>query len=106
MGRPLTPGGEHTPEGTQVLRADPDDRVINLDALTYAGNLENLKELRELVRQLGRGGGRGPRRRAPREASPEASRCQEPSPPSTDHSPDPMTNSIGGSHWMDRRGPQ
>jgi len=30
-------------------------------------NLENLKELRELVRQLGRSGGRGPRRRAPRE---------------------------------------
>jgi len=34
--------------------------------------LEDLKELRELVRQLGRGGGRGPRRRAPREV--EASR--------------------------------
>lgn len=29
--------------------------------------LENLRELRDLVRQLGRGGGRGPRRRAPRE---------------------------------------
>jgi len=29
--------------------------------------LEDLQELRDLVRQLGRGGGRGPRRRAPRE---------------------------------------
>lgn len=29
--------------------------------------LENLKELRELVRSLGRGGGRGPIRRAPKE---------------------------------------
>ena len=27
------------------LQAHPDDRVINLDALTYAGNLENLKDI-------------------------------------------------------------
>jgi dTDP-glucose 4,6-dehydratase len=27
------------------MRNNPDDRVINLDALTYAGNLENLKDL-------------------------------------------------------------
>jgi len=27
------------------LRNNPDDQIINLDALTYAGNLENLKEL-------------------------------------------------------------
>jgi hypothetical protein len=29
--------------------------------------LENLTELRELVRQLGRSGGKGPKRRAPQE---------------------------------------
>jgi hypothetical protein len=29
--------------------------------------LENLKELRDLVRQLGRAGGKGPKRRAPEE---------------------------------------
>ena len=28
-----------------LLEDRPDDRVINLDALTYAGNLENLKDV-------------------------------------------------------------
>ena len=28
-----------------LLRARPDVRVVNLDALTYAGSLENLKDL-------------------------------------------------------------
>ena len=36
-----------------------------IDALRR--KLERLKELRELVRSLGRAGGRGPRRRAPEE---------------------------------------
>lgn len=27
------------------MRNHPDDSVVNLDALTYAGNLENLKEV-------------------------------------------------------------
>ena len=26
-----------------VLESHPEDRVVNLDALTYAGNLENLR---------------------------------------------------------------
>lgn len=29
----------------QVLRAHPEDQVINLDKLTYAGNLENLSDV-------------------------------------------------------------
>lgn len=32
--------------------------------------LENLRELRDLVRQLGRAGGKGPLRKAPQEVSP------------------------------------
>ena len=28
-----------------ILKTYPDYEVVNLDALTYAGNLENLKEL-------------------------------------------------------------
>ena len=29
------------------LECYPDDRVINLDALTYAGNLENLEQIQD-----------------------------------------------------------
>lgn len=31
----------------QMLKEHPDHRIINVDALTYAGNLENLKEVHE-----------------------------------------------------------
>lgn len=36
--------------------------------------LESLRELRELVRSLGRGGGKGPLKKAPEEASPAKSK--------------------------------
>ncbi len=35
-----------------LLRAEPTARVINLDLLTYAGNLENLKELPDASRHI------------------------------------------------------
>ena len=37
--------------------------------------LENLKELRDLVRQLGRAGGKGPLRKAPQEVQPSLCAC-------------------------------
>lgn len=37
--------------------------------------LENLKELRDLVRQLGRAGGKGPLRKAPQEVQPSVCAC-------------------------------
>ena len=37
--------------------------------------LENLKELRDLVRQLGRAGGKGPLRKAPQEVQPSLCTC-------------------------------
>ncbi len=40
--------------------------------------LENLKELRDLVRQLGRASGKGPKRRAPEEVLPHLSGHLEP----------------------------
>ncbi len=35
-----------------LLRADPDIRIVNLDALTYAGSLENLKGLSDPERHI------------------------------------------------------
>jgi len=35
-----------------LLRANPDSRIVNLDALTYAGSLENLKDLPEAERHV------------------------------------------------------
>ncbi len=35
-----------------LLKAEPNIRVINLDALTYAGSLENLKDLPDESRHL------------------------------------------------------
>ncbi|MBI4385665.1 dTDP-glucose 4,6-dehydratase [Candidatus Parcubacteria bacterium] len=38
-----------------VLNTYPEDRVINLDKLTYAGNLDNLRDIEEKVAREGKG---------------------------------------------------
>ncbi len=71
-----------------------------IDALRR--KLERLKELRELVRSLGRAGGRGPRRRAPEEVRRRLS-CYRHIVQGLKHAePHPITRAVGGQQFSVR----